>query len=63
MHTQQREKKTQDNFLLCTTYILPLESTYFNEDSFSILEGEINHFQAQGHALVWCPKFQNWKET
>jgi hypothetical protein len=30
----------------------PLESPYFNEDSFPILEGEINHFQAQGHVLV-----------
>ena len=30
----------------------PLESPDFNEDSFSILEGEINHFQAQGHVLV-----------
>jgi hypothetical protein len=26
-----------------------IESLYFNDDRFSILEGEINHFQAQGH--------------
>jgi hypothetical protein len=30
----------------------PVESPYFNEDSFSILEREINHFQAQVHVLV-----------
>jgi hypothetical protein len=29
-----------------------IESPYFNDDSFSILEGEINPFQAQGHVLV-----------
>ena len=33
-------------------YIHPIESPYFNDDSFSILEGEINHFQAQEHVLV-----------
>ena len=43
---------TEKNVLLCATYIPPLESPYLNEDSFSILEGEINHFQAQGHVLV-----------
>jgi hypothetical protein len=42
----------EKNVLLCATYITPLESPYLNEDSFSILEGEINHFQAQGHVLV-----------
>jgi hypothetical protein len=30
----------------------PLESPYFNEDSFFILDVEINHFQTQGHVLV-----------
>ena len=34
-------------------YIPPIESPYFNKDSFSILEGEINHYQAQGHVLVY----------
>ena len=29
----------------------PIESPYFNKDSFSILEGEINHFQVKGHLL------------
>ena len=43
---------TEKNVLLCATDIPPLESPYFNEDSFSILEGEINHFQAQGHVLI-----------
>jgi hypothetical protein len=32
---------TEKNGLLCTTYIPPIESPYFNDDSFSILEGEI----------------------
>jgi hypothetical protein len=44
---------TEKNVLRCATYIPPLEFPYFNEDSFSILEGEINHFQAQGHVLVF----------
>jgi exonuclease III len=43
---------TETNGLMCATYIPPLESPYFNEDSFSILEGEINNFQARGHVLV-----------
>ena len=38
--------------VLPISYIPPLESPYFNEDSFSILEGEINHFYAQRHVLV-----------
>ena len=33
-------------------YIPPLKSQYFNEDSFSILEVEINNVMAQGHVLV-----------
>jgi hypothetical protein len=36
---------------LCATYIPPIESPYFNDDSY-ILEGEINHVQGQGHVLV-----------
>jgi hypothetical protein len=43
---------TEKNVLLFATYIPPLESPYFHEDSFSPLEGDINHFQAQGHLLV-----------
>ena len=36
-----------ENILLCATYIPPLESPYYNEESSSVLEEEINHFQAQ----------------
>ena len=43
---------TEKNVLLCDTYIPSLEYPYFIEDSFSILEGEINNFQTQGHDLV-----------
>ena len=43
---------TERNVPLCVTCIPSLESPYFNEDIFSTQEGEINHFQAQGHALV-----------
>ena len=35
---------------MCATYIPPMVAPY--DDSFSILEGEINHFQAQGHVLI-----------
>ena len=37
---------------MCANYIPPIESPNFNNDRFFILEGEINHFQAQGHVLV-----------
>ena len=30
----------------------PIESPYYNEDMFNILENEINQFQAQGHVIV-----------
>ena len=43
---------TDKNVILCATYIPPSESPYFNEESFSILEGEMSHFQAQGNILV-----------
>jgi hypothetical protein len=43
---------TEKNFLLCATYVPSIESPYFNNDSFSILEGLSNHFPAQGHTLV-----------
>ena len=43
---------TEKNVLMCATFIPPIESPYFNDDSFSILEREINNFQAQGHVLV-----------
>jgi hypothetical protein len=43
---------TEKHFLICTIYIPPIDSPYFNNDSFSILEQEINHFQDQGHVQV-----------
>ena len=43
---------TETNVLLCATYIPPIETPYLNEDSFYILEGEINPFQALVHVLV-----------
>lgn len=43
---------TEKNIFLCATYIPPNESPYFKEDMFSILEEEINHFQAYGHIIV-----------
>ena len=62
MRVVEREWPTiilrEKHVLLCATYILPLESPYFNEDSFSILEGEINNFKAQGHVLV-CGDLQS----
>ena len=58
LEIQKEMISTEKNVLLCATYIPPLESPYFNEDSFSILEGEINHFQAQGHVLV-CGDLNN----
>ena len=40
---------TEKNVLLCATYIPPIESPYFNDDSFSILEGvEKGHVQVCG---------------
>ena len=33
-------------------YIPPSESPYFSEDTFSTLETEISHFQAQGNVLI-----------
>ena len=43
---------TEKNIFLCATYIPPAESPYFNEDSFSILEEDINDFQSQGSVLL-----------
>ena len=43
---------SEENILLCATYIPPLESPYYNKESFSILEEEINPFQAHGHILI-----------
>lgn len=43
---------TEKNTLLLATYIPPIESPYFKEDMFSILEEEINQFQSRGHIVV-----------
>ena len=42
----------ENNGIICTNYIPPIESPYFNDNSFSILKGEIKHFQSQEHVLV-----------
>lgn len=43
---------TEKNIFLCATYIPPAKSPYFNEDSFSILEEDINYLQSQGSVLL-----------
>ncbi len=37
---------------LCAIYIPPLESPYFQEETFQNIEEEISHFQAQGNVLL-----------
>lgn len=37
---------------LCAVYIPPLESPYFQEETFQNIEREISHFQAQGNVLL-----------
>ncbi|XP_056588353.1 uncharacterized protein LOC130408891 [Triplophysa dalaica] len=37
---------------LCAIYIPPLESPYFQEETFQNIEQEISHFQAQGNVLL-----------
>jgi len=43
---------TPQNLFLCAIYIPPIESPYFNQDTFSDLENEISHFQTQGHVMI-----------
>ncbi len=43
---------TEKNIFPCATYIPPAESPCFNEESFSILEVDMNYFQSQGSTLV-----------
>ena len=40
------------NVFLCAIYIPPVESPYFKEESFSILEEEISNFQSQGNVML-----------
>ena len=37
---------------LCTIYIPPIESPYYNKEIFTNIEEEISHFKAQGSVLV-----------
>ncbi len=37
---------------MCAIYIPPSESPYYSEDTFSTLEEETSHFQAQGNVLI-----------
>lgn len=41
-----------EDLYLCSTYIPPYESPYYNEDIFSILQSEINYFQSRGSVLL-----------
>ncbi len=40
------------HIFLCATYLPPAESPYYNEDTFSILQDEICHFQTKGNVLI-----------
>ncbi len=40
------------DIFLCAIYIPPSESPYYSEDTFSTLEEETSHFQAQGNVLI-----------
>ena len=42
----------QTDIFMCTAYIPPSESPYYNENSFSILEDEISFYQTQGNMLI-----------
>ncbi|XP_037603419.1 uncharacterized protein LOC119475038 isoform X2 [Sebastes umbrosus] len=43
---------TDKDIFMCAAYIPTSESPYYNENCFSILEDEINHYQAQGSVLI-----------
>ncbi len=63
---------TDHHIFLCATYLPPAESPYYNEETFSILQDEICHFQTKGNVLI-CgdlnartgnePDFVNTQET
>uniref|UniRef100_A0A9J8AFQ2 ribonuclease H n=1 Tax=Cyprinus carpio carpio TaxID=630221 RepID=A0A9J8AFQ2_CYPCA len=48
---------TSQPVFLCAIYIPPLESPYFQEETFQNLEQEISHFQAQGNVLLAITDF------
>ncbi len=43
---------TDRHIFLCATYLPPAESPYYNEETFSILQDEICHFQTKGNVLI-----------
>ncbi len=43
---------SRKDIFLCAIYIPPSESPYYSEDTFSTLEEETSHFQAQGNVLI-----------
>ena len=50
---------TERDIFMCTAYIPPSESPYYNENSFSVLEDEISFYQTQGNVLICgdlCPE-------
>jgi hypothetical protein len=53
---------TKKNILMCSTYIHPIESPYFNDDSFSILEGRttISRHRDMFYSVAKC---QAWTIT
>lgn len=43
---------TDRHIFLCATYLPPAESPYYNEETFSVLQDEICHFQTKGNVLI-----------
>lgn len=43
---------TGKDLFMCTAYIPPSESPYYNQNTFSILEDEISFYQTQGNVLI-----------
>ena len=43
---------TERDIFMCTAYIPPSDSPYYNENSFSVLEDEISSYQTQGNVLI-----------
>ena len=53
MDQNKKEVVSTDKYIfMCTPYIPPSESPYYNENSFSILEDEISFYQTQGNMLI-----------
>lgn len=43
---------TERPIFLCAIYLPPAESPYYSEETFSILQDEISHFQTKGNVLM-----------